>query len=482
MNTKKKVTIAAVVTAAAAAAIYAGAAVHYNSCFLPHTQIAGIEASGMTPEEVTEQLKNETAEYSLTLNGTNTTDTITAYDISLTLDADSALKQTQDILDQQNSLTWLSAEFSDDTEYDISKSYSWNENQLDSILTSSEAVTNTDITKSQKASYEYDDSEGKFVVTDEVYGNEVDIESLKANVEDALTSGDESIDLSEDGSYVQPSRKADDESLTNLVDELNKRLDVDITYEVGEKGTFTVDKATQSSWLTATKKLKFKYDTDAMLDFARSMGSKYNSFGLSRQLKTVYGSEVTVKGGNYGWWINYNGEVEQLKQDMESGQDVTRDFVYYYEAANHGDWQYDYGDSYVEINLAEQHLFVIVDGKQVFDSDFVSGMDVKGRRTPLGAYRVNYKEHDATLVGENYSSDVEYWMPFNGNVGMHDAPWRSAFGGDIYKTSGSHGCINLPVESAKKIFSIVDKGFPVLVYRKNVSDEQEAKAIAKTES
>lgn len=41
------------------------------------------------------------------------------------------------------------------------------------------------------------------------------------------------------------------------------------------------------------------------------------------------------------------------------------------------------------------------------------------------------------LVGENYETPVSYWMPFNGNIGLHDAIWRDSFGADIYKKSGS---------------------------------------------
>ena len=55
-------------------------------------------------------------------------------------------------------------------------------------------------------------------------------------------------------------------------------------------------------------------------------------------------------------------------------------------------------------------------------------------------------------------------MPFNGNIGMHDANWRSSFGGDIYKTNGSHGCINLPPSVAQELYGYVEKGTPVICY------------------
>ena len=82
------------------------------------------------------------------------------------------------------------------------------------------------------------------------------------------------------------------------------------------------------------------------------------------------------------------------------------------------------------------------------ESDFVSGNLSKGWGTPAGTYPLTYKQRNAVLKGEGYRTPVDYWMPFNGGIGMHDATWRSSFGGTIYKTGGSHGCINLPHRNA----------------------------------
>jgi hypothetical protein len=61
-------------------------------------------------------------------------------------------------------------------------------------------------------------------------------------------------------------------------------------------------------------------------------------------------------------------------------------------------------------------------------------------------------------------------MPFTGNVGIHDADgWRSSYGGEIYKTNGSHGCVNTPYEAAKTIFETISVGTAVVVY--DLSDE-----------
>ncbi|MCR5409963.1 MAG: L,D-transpeptidase, partial [Lachnospiraceae bacterium] len=83
---------------------------------------------------------------------------------------------------------------------------------------------------------------------------------------------------------------------------------------------------------------------------------------------------------------------------------------------------------------------------------------------PEGTYAITYKERDSTLVGEGYESSVKYWMPFNGNIGLHDASWRDEFGGHIYYFKGSHGCVNLPTAKAAEIYDQVEKGEPVIVY------------------
>jgi hypothetical protein len=100
----------------------------------------------------------------------------------------------------------------------------------------------------------------------------------------------------------------------------------------------------------------------------------------------------------------------------------------------------------------------------VFDTPCVSGKIAANHGTHTGVYPIAYKQKDATLKGDNYESHVNYWMPFNMGEGLHDATWRKSFGGTIYKTGGSHGCVNLPLSAAEKIYDIVEAGWPVIVF------------------
>ena len=56
--------------------------------------------------------------------------------------------------------------------------------------------------------------------------------------------------------------------------------------------------------------------------------------------------------------------------------------------------------------------------------------------------------------------------------GLHDATWRSKFGSTIYKTSGSHGCVNLPLSAAETIYGIIEAGWPVIVFYTGDTEEE----------
>ena len=51
-----------------------------------------------------------------------------------------------------------------------------------------------------------------------------------------------------------------------------------------------------------------------------------------------------------------------------------------------------------------------------------------------------------------------------GGIGIHDADWRDEFGGEIYKTNGSHGCINVPSEVMPELYDMVELGTPVIMF------------------
>ena len=69
-----------------------------------------------------------------------------------------------------------------------------------------------------------------------------------------------------------------------------------------------------------------------------------------------------------------------------------------------------------------------------------------------------------TVNGEDYPSAVNYWIPFDGNLGISDAPWRMDFGGQLYEFEGTHGSICAPSDQVQIIFSNVEKNTPIVIY------------------
>ena len=125
----------------------------------------------------------------------------------------------------------------------------------------------------------------------------------------------------------------------------------------------------------------------------------------------------------------------------------------------------DIGDTYVEVSIDAQHLWYYVDGEPVMDFDVVTGMDTASRRTPTGVFRILWKDTEHTMKGSYGSSFCHFWMPVTWEgVGIHDAYWRSSYGGDIWRYNGSHGCVNVSYENAKALYESVAIDTPVIIY------------------
>ena len=131
----------------------------------------------------------------------------------------------------------------------------------------------------------------------------------------------------------------------------------------------------------------------------------------------------------------------------------------------------DWPARYVDVDLSEQHVWLMDGGQVVAESDCVSGDPSSGHATPTGVYAVYAHVSPMTLVGADedgngepdYRSDVTYWMPFASGYGLHDAPWRTVFGGQAYRSDGSHGCVNLPSDFARDLYAATDDGTVVVV-------------------
>lgn len=122
-------------------------------------------------------------------------------------------------------------------------------------------------------------------------------------------------------------------------------------------------------------------------------------------------------------------------------------------------------DNRIIVSIKEQKLWYYKNGNLVITSNVVTGTK-NTWDTKTGNFRIRSKATNTYLTGADYKSYVNYWMliDYGTQIGLHDATWRSSFGGNIYKYNGSHGCINLPYHVAQTIYQKAKIGTKVYIY------------------
>lgn len=474
-NGKKAAWIAACtagILLVAAGGVYVGMSQKYKTRFFPNTQINGVDASGKTAAEVQERIAEGVNGYTLTITERNNqTETIAGTDIKLHAEFDGSLEK---MVAAQNPFAWLW--HMKQEEYTIGTMVAYDDAALESQIRNLSCLDPEKAVEPVNAKIsEYVSGQG-YSIEPEQEGTAVEAEKLTQAVTGAIENLQDHLSLEEADVYKKPTVLKDDASLAEQLDKMNKYAKMSVTYQFGDS-TETLNGDQIHAWLIANADGSVSVDSSKVSEYVSEMAKAHNTSNKAKTLKTSYGSTIQVSGGTYGWKINQAAEMEALAAIIASGESTTREPEYSQKAASHG--ANDYGDTYVEINLTGQHLFFYKEGKLVVESDFVSGNLAKGWGTPAGSYPLAYKQKNAVLKGENYRTPVNYWMPFNNGIGMHDAKWRSSFGGTIYKTGGSHGCINLPPSVAKTIFDNISAGTPVICYNLPGTEKSTTSGTAK---
>lgn len=439
-------------------AIYLYFAHYFQDHFYNNTFINGVSVSNMTVVEVEDVITAQVKSYNLTIVGRNeVTDTIEGAEIDLHTVFE---KGISDLVLEQKRYTWPISVFKTHN-IETRTMLDYDEVLLEDKVNDLEFLSKENNIKPVNAAIsEY--GEKGYEIVPEKSGAYVDKDKLHEVIRSSVEDLNTSLDLEQvEGIYAQPKITSEYPALVKAYKKMKRIAGAQITYEFGDV-TEVLDGSKISQWITLDDKYKVHFDESGVKEFVDYIGKNYNSFGRERTFKTSYGDVIKVKGGDYGWWLNRPEEVKELTDLIKKGEKVKKEPVYFQIAQQYG--KDDVGDTYVEVNLTAQHLFFYKEGKLILETDFVSGNLAKDHGTPVGTYPVQYKENDAVLVGEDYETPVKYWMPFNKNIGFHDASWRKEFGKDIYLTKGSHGCINMPPKAAKKMFENIKRGVAVVVY------------------
>ena len=435
--------------------LYIGVSIYFSNHFGFKTYINGLNVSLKSYSEAQEIIQNEIKDYQIKiLSRNNKIELLNMKDIEFNI----GKINFKDIKNKQNSFLWIKYLIKD-SKYTISNLININEDSLQRQIDSLE-IFNEKIVEPKSVEFTYENKE--YHLKSEVYGNKLDKEKSKNIISQSIKLGLKEIDLDKLNCYENPKYTVDSEKTKETLVNLNKYVSTKIIY-LFEENEEELDGDTINEWITISEDLDITIDNNKVKEYVKYLSKKYNTIGVKRNFKTSLGKVIEISGGYYGWKINSVAEEKMLIENIKLGAKLKKEPVYSQKALQRG--ESDIGDTYVEISIKNQYLWFYKDGKIVAQGDIVTGDISKGRGTKSGVYMLNYKQENAILRGENYESKVTYWMPFNGNVGIHDASWRYSFGGEIYKGNGSHGCVNAPSYLAKTIFKNIEEGTPIICYQ-----------------
>ena len=447
---------------------YGGISYYFTDRFFEGTWINGVDCSQKTAYEVEQLMAEKLSEYSIEVSSRNiAAQTIRGEDIDYQYMSTGEILQ---LLKKQKPYEWIRG-FYEQKSYTVSENVGYNKTLLQEQLKSLNCAQAENQVEPENAYVAFRDNQ--FVIVPETEGSKLNIKEAYKLLDAAVEANEASIDFSDNqDAYVSAEVTQDDPALQSALEACNNYTKASITYTFGDQST-TLDGNTIKDWLQFDEKGQLVWDDNSfqqhVADYVAQLAATYDTVGTEREFQATSGRTVYASSSVYGWKIDQAAETAQLSQEIQSGTQTTREPVYSQTANAYG--VNDLGNTYIEVDLSEQHMYYYQDGVNIFESDFVSGnMSYADRQTHAGIFTLYYKKSPDVLRGGQkgtanyYEQPVQYWMPFDGGIGFHDADWRDEFGGDIYLTSGSHGCINLPPENAEVLYDLIQYDVPIVCF------------------
>ena len=461
---KKAIALIVIIAAAAAAAVavvmlFMTRSEYYEKRFFPNTYINGWDVSDLTASEAKADIQAQLNSRKLTIETKDgSSEEITGLQLGFEYTDDGSVDE---LLDGQDGSEWFSHLGKTD-EYTVDINYTYDESAVKTAVDSLECVSSDDVTPSKDAYIELQGD--SFVIVPETVGNEVDKEALYSAVKEAVKNNTSDISLEEDGLYLKPEVVSTDQSLVDSLNSCNQMLNAQITYDFVDS-QWTADRDEIVSWITKGEDGLYSLDYDLVYEWVYDMAYETDTFGLSHTFMTSYGVEVQLEpGGDYGWCIDKELTAQHLCDYIKSGTVSTVDPDYLFTAMDRS--SNDIGGTYVEICISTQTMWLYYEGERIVETPVVTGNVSTGHSTPSGSvWAIDAKKTDWKFrpYANAYS---DYWMPFNDQVGIHDASWQpwGSSTAETYLTAGSHGCVNTPLDAVRTIYEHVEIGTPVIVY------------------
>lgn len=465
----KRALIALGVVVVVLAAVYGAGVFYFTNHFFPNTVLNDEDFSWQPSDSLASDIQSQADNYSLTIEGEGFEYTFKTGEAVIDIDANQI---AADAAARQEVMQWPLEMLKTHDVSDLVVA-SYDADALAETLKTVVSEFNKDQTPSENASIVYDDSREEFVVQSEVYGSQIDADVLIAKVDTAVKCMATDVEVTGDD-LIKPTILSEDERMDTALQTVSDMFPKNITLTLNDSvEVATIDKATFTGWITLSDDYEPSLDDDAIASWIEDENlSSMNTVGTKRTWTRADGKKCTASGGTYGWQVDTSSLVTTITDTITSKESSTIDIpcsqsADVYSGAGKRDW-----GSYVDIDLSQQKVrYYDANDKLLYEADCVTGSVSAGHDTPTGIYYLNSKQSPCVLTGRtstgaiDYQTTVQYWMPFiRSSIGLHDATWRSSFGGSIYKTNGSHGCVNLSTKDAKWFYNNLSTGVCVITH------------------
>lgn len=348
------------------------------------------------------------------------------------------------------------------TEYTVELNSSFEENALRALIQNYTWGTKDPVNARLEKG-----SDGKYEIVPDESGDKLDNAKFAEYVISQVKDGKTTINVDDADCYLKADITSED--LQSELDLINATGSMTLTIDFNDSKE-EIDSDTLSSWVSLDDEGNLVVDKDAVADYVSTLSDKYNTYGKDREFHATNDGDITVSwtgSSIYGWKINEETMVSKIIDAVKS---LSTDSIKpSFSVFGYGDYSTDdIGDTYIELDISDQHFWLYKEGECILEDDVVTGLASDPERiTPTGIYCVWDMvpgKYLGTYEVQGYHTWVDWWMNFTYlGIGFHDLS-RSAYGGEIYKTNGSHGCVNLSKSTAEKLYNSIEVGIPVVVH------------------
>ncbi|WP_164511984.1 L,D-transpeptidase family protein [Lacticaseibacillus daqingensis] len=434
-----------------AAGVYTMRGLHYQERFLPNTQVLGVNVGDKTVSAANRAIKQrfDKVAYRLTEKG-QTVATVKGTELGLSRDFKQPLTA---LLKKQNPWGFNAVVLAGSDKADMLTVA--DDQKLTDYVNAFVATANK--TRTAPTDAKVVDQNDQYVIEKEKAGNQLDAKLVSATLQSAIAANKTQVNLTK--AYIQPAVVHTDKALTTAVEKFQAIGGIKATLTI-QNHEVTVPTATLHQWISYENGAITVNDA-AVKAFLQDINTQYATYTKTRQFTSTMRGVVSVPAGIYGWSIPTTAETPKVVALIKAGKDFTHALAHvgtgYHEDGT------DIGNTYIEVDKANQHEWFYKDGQLVMDTAVVTGKP--STPTPSGVFSIWSKQRNATLNGEDYSTPVSYWMPIDSTgVGLHDSSWQPQYGGTWYQTHGSHGCVNNPPAFIANLYNAVALGTPVIVF------------------